>query len=220
MTGVLLGGYMINESLFQEPQAVVLLAPPSGGKGTQARLLESQHGYARIEMSELLRRRLTKEEKETIDAGGLIEDGRVCELFAEEMKLLRHHKKIVADGFSRTDVQALQGIHFFREEGRVPLFIALNVPDVICEQRLLNRIKEGSTRKDDNVEVLRRRLAIYRANLPEIRKVVVQNTEDAWIAVQGTSPVDVVNQSIMEHVDSRIRDYAASGAKTARCLTA
>ena len=91
---------------------LILLGPPGGGKGTQAKLLCQRYRLEHIGTGDILRdamRRLTplgQQAKPYVDSGRLVPDELVNELMAERFRRADRPERFVLDGYPRTVAQA------------------------------------------------------------------------------------------------------------------
>ena len=92
---------------------IVLLGAPGSGKGTQARQLQSDHGWPQISTGDLLRRavaagtELGLKAKAIMDAGNLVSDEIVLGVVKERLSNDDAETGFVLDGFPRNRAQAL-----------------------------------------------------------------------------------------------------------------
>jgi adenylate kinase len=91
---------------------LILLGPPGGGKGTQAKLLCQPYRLDHIGTGDILRdaiRRLTplgRQAKPFVDSGRLVPDELVNELMADRFRRADRPERFVLDGYPRTVAQA------------------------------------------------------------------------------------------------------------------
>ena len=169
---------------------VVLLGPPGAGKGTYASYLSELLDLPHISTGDLVRdeikaaSELGRRVKEYSDRGLLVPDEIITDILKQRISKSECRKGFILDGFPRTVRQAelLDGI--------VPVTAVINidVPDEVIIDRLSNRLicrncgaiynakylkpkrdmicdKCGGSlyrRKDDDPEVIKRRLEVYR----------------------------------------------------------
>jgi len=90
---------------------IVLLGPPGGGKGTQAKILVEERGMVQLSTGDMLRAAKTSgtamgnKVAAVMDAGELVTDGIVIDLIAEQLDK-NSGGKFIFDGFPRTLAQA------------------------------------------------------------------------------------------------------------------
>lgn len=90
----------------------IFLGPPGSGKGTQAKLLQTNHGLFQLSTGDLLRAavkegtELGKQAQEFMNAGKLVPDEVVIGLILERMEHPECRNGFILDGFPRTEAQA------------------------------------------------------------------------------------------------------------------
>jgi adenylate kinase len=122
---------------------IVLLGPPGGGKGTQARRLEETHGWVQLSTGDILRRAITdgtplgQRVKAILDAGKLVSDEEIMGVISERLDQPDCVNGFVLDGVPRTTGQA-EALEALLASKGTPLdaVVELKVPD----ERLLERI--------------------------------------------------------------------------------
>ena len=154
---------------------LVLLGPPGAGKGTQAQRLVSRYGILHLSSGEMLRAAAASgtpdglRAKSLIDRGKLVPDDMIVSIIADRIDRPDAKAGFILDGFPRTVPQAEALDRLLAERGlKLDAVIALVVNEGILLQRIEKRVADmkarGETlRADDNSEVLRGRLAAYRA---------------------------------------------------------
>jgi adenylate kinase len=149
---------------------IVLFGPPGAGKGTQAARLVAKFGLVHLSTGDMLRAavaagtELGRRAKEIMERGDLVPDEIVVGIVAERIAQPDCAKGFVLDGFPRTIAQAEALERLLAAQGRkLDAVIELAVDEEALVRRIENRIAEtGGARSDDNVETLKRRLAVYR----------------------------------------------------------
>jgi adenylate kinase len=154
---------------------LILLGPPGAGKGTQAERLIAKHGIVQLSTGEMLRAAVAAgtpigvRAKSMIEKGDLVPDDLVVSLVADRIDQPDAKRGFVLDGFPRTVPQAEALDRLLADRGlNLDAVIELNVDEGILlkriEQRAAEMIARGKTvRADDNPDVLKGRLAAYRA---------------------------------------------------------
>ncbi len=143
-------------------QRLLFLGPPGAGKGTQASLLCQKQGLLHLSTGDLLRAevdagtKLGLEASEIMNSGGLVSDSLVLSIV--EKRLIGHNQGWLLDGFPRTLLQAL-ALEVLLEKIKQPIeaVLLIELDDQLLLERLLAR-----GRADDNEEVIRHRLEVYK----------------------------------------------------------
>lgn len=154
---------------------IILLGPPGAGKGTQAKILVESYGIPQLSTGDILRSAIAQKTpmglaaKEIMDRGDLVPDEVVNGIVSERLDAEDCKPGFILDGFPRTIPQA-EALDAMLEEKGMELDAVVEItadPDVLVD-RIVNRAKEtaaasgGAARADDNVEVVRNRLNVYR----------------------------------------------------------
>jgi adenylate kinase len=120
---------------------LILLGPPGGGKGTQAKRIVEKLGIPQISTGDLLRAEaasgsaLGKKLKEYMDAGRLGPDDLIIQIIKERISKPDAKKGYIFDGFPRTMAQA-QALDLF---AKVDVVLNLKVADGEIVGRLTSR---------------------------------------------------------------------------------
>lgn len=154
---------------------VILIGPPGAGKGTQARILEEQHGLKQLSTGDMLRAEIAagsdlgRTVQGIMDSGGLVADDIMVRIIRHRIAQADCARGVIFDGFPRTvpQAQALDTM-LARLNLRVNAVIELVVDEVALLARIEDRAAQGGNRADDTPEVLSKRLEIYRAQTAPI----------------------------------------------------
>jgi adenylate kinase len=143
-------------------QRLLFLGPPGAGKGTQAQRLAEQQGLLHLSTGDLLRAEvqagseLGRQAEAVMARGELVSDALVLAIVRS--RLLNGTGGWLLDGFPRNLSQAESLDGLLQELGQpIELVVLMELDDAVLIQRLLNR-----GRSDDNEEVIRHRLEVYR----------------------------------------------------------
>lgn len=128
---------------------IVLLGPPGSGKGTQAKLLETQGSWSHLSTGDMLRTaikqgtELGKQAKVYMDEGNLVPDQLVIGLIQERVDLPsqgRAKQSFILDGFPRNVQQAEALDRMLKEQGRhVDRAVLFDISDSELVRRLSGR---------------------------------------------------------------------------------
>jgi adenylate kinase len=151
---------------------VILLGPPGAGKGTQAQRLVEKYGIVQLSTGEILRdaaasgSAIGQQAKKVMEAGQLMPDDLMIRIISERIDQPDCAKGFILDGFPRTVPQAEALDKLLAQKGlKLDHVIELRVDDSVLVSRITARASElsaeGKARADDNVETLKKRLAVY-----------------------------------------------------------
>lgn len=149
---------------------LILLGPPGAGKGTQAQRLVRDYGIIQLSTGDMLRAAkqartpLGLKAQEIMDRGDLVPDEIMIELISDRLDLPDTANGFVLDGFPRTVPQAEALAELFAHKGlKLDHVIEIKVNEPALIERVARRKAEtGSARQDDDPEVLKKRLDVYR----------------------------------------------------------
>ncbi len=143
-------------------QRLLFLGPPGAGKGTQAQQLARSQGLLHLSTGDLLRAEvqagsdLGRQAEAVMARGELVSDALVLAIVRS--RLQQGSGGWLLDGFPRNLAQAEALDALLQELGQpIELVVLMELDDALLIQRLLNR-----GRSDDNEQVIRHRLEVYR----------------------------------------------------------
>jgi adenylate kinase len=185
---------------------LILLGPPGAGKGTQAQRLVSKHGIVQLSTGDMLRAAVAAgtpvglRAKETMDRGELVPDELVVAIVADRIGQPDAVRGFVLDGFPRTVPQAEALDRLLAERGLgLDAVVELKVDEGILLDRIEKRVADMTARgepirSDDNADVLRGRLAAYRAQTAPL--VDYYAAKGVLRRVDGMAPIDEVSAAL------------------------
>lgn len=189
---------------------LILLGPPGAGKGTQAQRLIAKHGIVQLSTGDMLRAAVAAgtpiglRAKSIMDRGELVPDDVVVAIIAERIDQPDAKRGFVLDGFPRTVPQAEALERLLAERGlKLDAVIELKVDEGILLRRIEKRVAEmvargERVRADDNPEVLKGRLAAYRAQTAPL--VGHYAGKGILKSVDGMAPIDEVAGAVDRHL--------------------
>jgi adenylate kinase len=146
---------------------LIFMGPPGSGKGTQAKGLVRSQGWIQLSTGELFRdnvdrnTELGRKVRVFIDKGEYVPDDITIEMVRARLAELDRGRRIVFDGFPRTEAQAASLDAILDEVGRrVDAALLLEVPRELILNRLLKRSRELG-RTDDTPDVIAKRFDVY-----------------------------------------------------------
>jgi adenylate kinase len=185
---------------------LILLGPPGAGKGTQAQRLVQKHGIVQLSTGDMLRAAVAAGTpvglcaKSIMEAGQLVPDDVVVAIIADRIDHPGARRGFVLDGFPRTVPQAQALDRLLAERGlRLDGVIELKVDEGILLKRIETRVAEMTARgeklrADDNPDVLKGRLAAYRAQTAPLADYYAGLGQ--LRSVDGMAPIDTVTAAI------------------------
>ncbi len=202
---------------------LILLGPPGAGKGTQAQRLVSKHGIVQLSTGDMLRAAVAAgtpvglRAKDTMERGELVPDEVVVAIVADRIDQPDAARGFVLDGFPRTVPQAEALDRLLAERGlKLDAVVELKVNEGILLDRIEKRAAEmaargEAVRSDDNSEILRGRLAAYRAQTAPL--VDYYDVKGTLRTVDGMAPVDEVTAALHRILGPAKAAAAPSGGK-------
>lgn len=189
---------------------VLMIAPPGAGKGTQGERIAARYGVPHIATGDLLRdhvgrgTELGQAVRHHLDQGELVPDEVVLDMVREAMREASRTESrgYVLDGIPRTISQARELYIIARDlDMTANVALHLKVSDAEIVRRLLARAS-AQGRSDDNEEVIRKRLGLYR----EVTEPILAWYEERGIlvVVNGEGPAQHVSRQIFTELE-RIR---------------
>lgn len=182
-----------------KPTVFFILGGPGSGKGTNCSRLVQDFGYVHFSAGDLLREEAKKDSElgkkitDILKRGEIVPSEVTVALLADAIQKHPASNGYLIDGFPRKLDQA----RMF-EEGiaKAKGILYFDCTEQTMEQRCLHRLSCGSTRSDDDPEVLRRR---FRTNLEQCMPVVEKyDNEKRLIRIDANKSVDEVYSQVLD----------------------
>lgn len=204
----------------------VFIGAPGSGKGTQANRLISEHGYKHVSTGDLLRSEvasdsdLGNEIKSIIDSGALVSDAIVLKLLESNCDLSKG--SFIFDGFPRNLAQCEILDQFCGDFPKKALLFDVDFESLI--ERIVNRRVAPSSgaiynlvsnppkvdgicdisgenlvhRKDDQEEVVRKRIAVYASHQADMVKYYSNKGE--LVKINANLNTKEVYQQVLKNI--------------------
>lgn len=188
---------------------LVLFGPPGAGKGTQAKILQTERGLPQLSTGDMLREAIAagsdlgKQCKALMDRGELVSDEIVVGIIGQRYDQPDCANGAVFDGFPRTipQAEALDAMLAARAK-KIDLVLELKVDDAALLARVEQRIKQGgNVRADDTPETLKHRLGVYYKNTEPL--IGFYGKQGKLVTLDGMAPIGDVTKAIAAALDSR-----------------
>ena len=184
---------------------IILSGAPGSGKGTQSALIAQKYGLKHLSTGDVLRAEIAtgSELGKKIDAliskGNLVPDDMMYDLIENYIASLPADcKGTIFDGYPRTVSQAESLTGLFKKYKMDAIMIDLLVDEQLLIQRLIERGKV-SGRKDDNLNTIRHRIAVYHQQTEPIAHYYLHHGN--YYAVNGNHTMADVFLQIMRLVE-------------------
>lgn len=179
---------------------LIFLGPPGAGKGTQAKVLADRCSVPHISTGDILRGAVSAETelglkaKGFMDRGELVPDDLILDMVGSRLDNDDAKSGWILDGFPRNVSQAkFLDVLLEQINHQYDCVVNLDVPDDIIVSRLLER-----GRSDDNEEVIRHRLSVYREQTAPL--IDFYRERQFLVSVDGNQPIDDVSAALEQIV--------------------
>lgn len=176
---------------------LVLVGPPGAGKGTQAEFLCAHYGIPHISTGDIFRANLSAgtalgvEAKGYMDRGDLVPDSVTNSMVESRLNESDLDHGFLLDGFPRNAAQAAV-LKEILKRINAPLDSVLELQ--IDEEEIVTRLASRN-RDDDNADVVRHRLKVYRDQTAPI--IDFYRNENLLIAINASGSIaDITERAI------------------------
>ncbi len=185
---------------------LIIFGPPGSGKGTHSKKIVEKYDFVHISTGDIFRSEMAKDTdlgklaKKYIDKGKLVPDNVVLKILFSTIEKYENPNGFVLDGFPRTIEQAEKlDETILNKTLNTTLVISLDVADDELIARLLKR-GEDSHRSDDNEEIIRQRLEVYKQQTKPLLDHYKQ--KKVLKSINGIGKIDDIFVDICKIIDS------------------
>ena len=186
---------------------LVMLGPTGAGKGTQATKIATRLGIPQLSTGDMLREAVASRStsglraKRIMDRGELVPDDVVVSVVINRIDHSDAANGFILDGFPRTVTQAEALDQELAARGiKLDAVLELEVDETALLDRIKGRAEEAANkgepvRRDDNPEVFKTRLDVYRAQTAPVTEYY--RSQGLLNIVDGLQPIDAVSEQLI-----------------------
>lgn len=183
-----------------------MLGPPGAGKGTQATKIATRLGIPQLSTGDMLREAVASRStsglraKHIMERGDLVPDEVVVSVVINRIDHSDVANGFILDGFPRTVTQAEALDQELATRGiKLDAVLELEVDEDALLDRIRGRAQQAanngeSIRSDDNPEVFKTRLDVYRAQTAPVTEYY--RSQGLLNTVDGLQSIDVVTEEL------------------------
>ncbi len=174
---------------------ILFFGPAGAGKSVQGHMLAERLNWKWLSTGEMFRESTDPEVRQILRTGALVSDEKTYQVVEEAFGKAKDFKRLIVDGFPRTQAQATWLMDTNNTYGRqIAIVIVLEVPDAEIQERLSHRGRE-----QDTPEIIAERLELYRRETDPILGYFEE--KGVPIArVDGMGTVDQIHQKIVDQI--------------------
>lgn len=181
---------------------LVLFGKPGAGKGTQAAFIKEHFGLFHISTGDLFRHHikngtpLGKMAQSYMDKGDLVPDQVTIDMLENAVDENPEAKGFIFDGFPRTTAQA-EALDTFlaTKEMTITGTIALEAPDEMLIERLLERGKDSGRADDQDTEKIKNRFEEYSTKTAPLR--AYYQGQNKFYQIDGVGDITAITQRLI-----------------------
>ena len=186
---------------------IVLFGPPGAGKGTQAEMLKVKYDLIHISTGDVFRYNIKNETelgmlaKSFMDQGDLVPDQVTIDMLKAEVDNNPNANGFIFDGFPRTESQAASLDTFLQEKNSgINGMVALEVPENLLVERLLNRGKTSGRSDDQDESKIRNRFNEYETKTAILKDYYQK--QNKYFGVDGVGSIDEITSKLEAVIDT------------------
>lgn len=185
---------------------IIIFGAPGSGKGTQSEKMIEKYGLAHISTGDVLRAEmkagsdLGKLAEGYISKGQLVPDDLIIDMLAKVLDSKKDANGVIFDGFPRTIPQGEALDAMLQTRGQaVSAVVSLEVDEAELVERLVKR-GQLSGRADDNEEVIKSRLEVYKNQTSPLK---ARYSEQGKLqSIPGVGQIDEIFGRITEVIEN------------------
>lgn len=182
---------------------LILFGPPGSGKGTQAEFIVKKEKLTHISTGDIFRKNISQQTELGVLAssymkkGEYVPDKLTIQLLAHELDSFIDSRGFIFDGFPRTLNQA-DAFKTLLDQKRMPLscVISLDVSDNELVARLLSRGIESGREDDQNEDVIRNRIQVYKNQTEVLKTYYADYLKDSFFSLNGEKSIEAISKDI------------------------
>ena len=190
----------------QKMTNIVLFGPPGAGKGTQAEILKDKYNLIHISTGVVFRYNIKNQTplgilaQSFMDKGDLVPDDVTIDMLKAEVDKNPNANGFIFDGFPRTESQARALDKFLEDKGEgINGMVALEVPENLLVERLLERGKTSGRSDDTDESKIRNRFNEYNTKTAILKDYY--EAQNKYYGVNGVGTIEEITKRLSKVFD-------------------